>query len=67
MLVIRPGIHKMLVRKANMEDSDQTASSVMGCLSRPFWQATSIQNFRPFTIILLSRSIADGQYHVHTG
>ena len=27
MLVIRDGIHKMLVRIANMEDPDQTASS----------------------------------------
>ena len=26
-LVIRAGIHKMLVRKANREDPDQTASS----------------------------------------
>ena len=40
MLVIRVGIHKSLVKKANSEVPDQTASSDLGlqCLSRPFWQ-----------------------------
>ena len=45
MLVIRAAIHKMLVRIANMDGPDQTASeSDLGvhCMSRPFWQATSI-------------------------
>ena len=34
----------MLVRIANNEDPDQTASEDLGlhCLSRPFWQATSV-------------------------
>ena len=43
----------MLVRIANGEDSDQTASSDVGlyCLSRQFLQATSVQNFRLSTII----------------
>ena len=38
----------MLVRIANMEDPDQNVYSDMGlpCLSRPFWQATGVQNFR---------------------
>ena len=27
MLVIRPGTHKMPIKKANREDTDQTASS----------------------------------------
>ena len=37
-------------RIANREDPDQTATSGLGCLSRPFCQATSVQNFRSFTI-----------------
>ena len=40
MFVIRVGINKMLVRLANGEDPDQTASgSILGllCISRPFW------------------------------
>ena len=53
MLVIRAGNHKMLVRIANKEGFDQTASSLLGfcCLSGPIWQATSVQNFRTYTII----------------
>ena len=37
-MVIRAAIHKMLVRMANREDPDETASSDLGlsCLSRPF-------------------------------
>ena len=52
---IKCWINKMDVRIANMEDSDQTASdpwqSDLGlpCLSRLFWQATSVQKFRTFT------------------
>ena len=49
MLIIRAGICKMLVRIANREDPDQTASSEekqsdlgLSCLSRPFWQTTSV-------------------------
>ena len=51
MLVFKAGIHKILVRIANREDSDQTASSDLGlpCLSRPFWQATLVRDFRTFT------------------
>ena len=33
MLVIRAGIHKMLIRIANSEDLDQTASELIWCLS----------------------------------
>ena len=45
------GIIKMLVRQANREYYDQIDSpekSNLGllCLSRPFWQATIVQNFR---------------------
>ena len=39
----------MLVRKANREDPDQTASEAiwgLHCLSKPFWQAISVQNFK---------------------
>ena len=40
----------MLVRIANREDPDQTASSGLGlcCFSRAFWQASRIQNYRTF-------------------
>ena len=42
MLVIMAETHKMLVRIANIEDPDQTASSDLGlhCLSKTFLQAT---------------------------
>ena len=40
MFVIKDGIHNMLVRIANREDPDQTASDLgLHCLSRPFLQA----------------------------
>ena len=53
--VFRAGIHKMPVRIANKEDPDQTASqkqSDLGlpCLSWPFWQITSVPNFRIFAV-----------------
>ena len=51
MLVFRAGIHKMEVRIANREDPDQTASDLgLLYLSRLFWQATSVRNFRIFTV-----------------
>ena len=56
MLFIRDGIHKILVRIANREDPDQTASSeavLSGSalfVSRHFWQATSVRIFRTFTV-----------------
>ena len=46
----------MDVEIANREHPDQSASeqkqSDLGlpCLSRPFWQATSVRNFRTFTV-----------------
>ena len=48
MLVFRTGIHnKMLV----MQNSKQKQSDLgLHCLSWPFWQATSVQNFRTFTV-----------------
>ena len=57
MLVIRAGIHKMLVRIANREYSDQTASSDQSdlglhCMLGLFWQATSVRNFRTSTIVI---------------
>ena len=57
MMVIRARIHKLHVSIANREDPNQTASpekqSDLGlpCLLRPFWQATSVQNFRTFTVV----------------
>ena len=46
----------------NREDPDQTASSEfpkqsdlgLHCLSSPFWYATSVRNFRTFTIGIIS-------------
>ena len=35
---------------ANREDPEQTYFDVP-CLSMPFWQATSVQNFKTFTVI----------------
>ena len=42
----------MLVRIANRTGPDQTASeeAVCRCLSRPFWQAPSVPNFRTFSV-----------------
>ena len=39
-------------QNSKREDPGQTASSDLGlrCLSRPFWQATSVQDFRTSTI-----------------
>ena len=62
MLVIRARIQKMLAKIAKREDPDQTvqtwirvlkkqSDTSLHCLSRPFWQATSVQNFRTFTIL----------------
>ena len=46
--VIRAGIHKMLVRIANREDPDQTASDrSLPCLS----MATSVRNVKTFTVL----------------
>ena len=51
-IIVKPGIHKMLVRIANWEDPDQTALE-----SAPFvkacqkWQATFVWNFTTFTVI----------------
>ena len=45
----------MLIRIANREDFDQTASSQsdlgLPCLSGLFWQTTSVQIFRTFTLL----------------
>ena len=50
------GIHKILVRIANREYPDQTASveqSDLGlhCLPRPFWHATIVGNFIALTVV----------------
>ena len=54
MLIIRIRIHKWLVRKANREDPDQSDLRLC-CLSRHFLQATSVRNFRAFTIFCILR------------
>ena len=56
----RAGIHKMLVRIANREDPDQTASAEavclgLRCLRMPFRQATDVLNFRTVTVFICSR------------
>ena len=50
MLVIRADVHKMLVRIANREDPFQSADLGLHCLSKPFWQANIVQNFRTFSV-----------------
>ena len=55
-MVIKAGINQSLVRIANREDPDQTGSSkeaylCLRQLSRPFWQAVGVQNFRTFTLV----------------
>ena len=41
-------LSRMLVLIANREDPDLG----LHCLSMPFWQATSVQNFRTFTLVI---------------
>ena len=55
MLAVKAGIHKMLVRKANIKEPNQTASSGSGSalFVCAFWQATSVQNFVTFTKYIL--------------
>ena len=53
MMVWRAGIHKILVKMPNREDPDQTASDLgLFCLSRPFWQETSVKKFIEFTVYM---------------
>ena len=57
MLVMRAGIHKMLVRIANRETLirlllQRQFDLGLHCLPMPFWQATSALTFKPFTIHL---------------
>ena len=40
---------KLLVGIANREDSDQIDLD-LHCLSKPFWQTTSVGNLRTFTV-----------------
>ena len=60
MLDVMTGIHKMLVKTANSEEPDQTASSEavlkkqsdlgLHCLSRPFDGQLAFRNFRTFAV-----------------
>ena len=55
MLALRAKIHKMLARIANKEDPirlllQKQSDLSLPCLYRPFWQASSVQNFRTFTV-----------------
>ena len=55
MLVFGDGIHKMLVSKQTGKTLIRlllkTQSDLgLRCLSRLFWQASSVQNFRKFTV-----------------
>ena len=49
MLVIRAGFHKILHRKANREDPKQSDEG-LHCMCKPFLKATSVHNFRIFTV-----------------
>ena len=46
----------MHVRIANREDPEQTDLNVP-CLSMPFCQATSVQNFKTFKTVIKSKKI----------
>ena len=55
MMAFKAGIHKLLIRittgKTPIRLLLQKQSDLgLPCLSRPFGQATSVQNFRTFTI-----------------
>ena len=65
MYVFKATINKILVRVANREDPDQTASkkqSDLGlrCLSRPFWQGTSVRKFRISNKLVQSEASLSG-------
>ena len=50
-MVFRAEFNIMLVRVLNREDPDQKQSYLgLPCLSRPFWQATSVRTFRIFVL-----------------
>ena len=51
MLVVKAGRHKILIRIANKEGPDQTASSESGTalFGQPFLRETSVLNFRTST------------------
>ena len=51
MLVFRAGIHKMLAIIANRQLPDKQFDLGLHCLSRLFWQTTSVPNFRTFTVL----------------
>ena len=46
---VRIGKGKTLIRLLLQKQSDL----YLHCSSRPFWQATSVQNFRTFTVYLI--------------
>ena len=55
MLVFRTGIHKMLVRIANLKDHEKLSLKKQSdpglrCFTMPSKQATSVQNFRTFNV-----------------
>ena len=59
MIDIRASDRKMFVRISKREDQirllPQKQSNLgLPCLSSPFWQAHSVQNFRTFTVIIIS-------------
>ena len=54
MLVIRAGIHKLLVRIANREDASSLIWVYAVC---PFCQATSVVNFRTFTVYVKCQTV----------
>ena len=57
MLVIRAGNHNILVSISNREDCDRFDLG-LPYLSKPFCEATSVQNFRTFTVVIYSMMLS---------
>ena len=51
-ILFRADVHKMLVSIANRKDQKQSDLG-LHCLSKPFWQAIGVQNFRTFVLTIL--------------
>ena len=55
LVFFRAELNIMLIRIGNREDPNQKQSYLgLPCLSRPFWQATSVRKFRSITIMFKS-------------
>ena len=68
MLVFGARTHKTLVRIANREHPDHPTSAKasdlgLPCLSRPFWQATTVLNFRTFAVLTTYMYVCKARLH----